>query len=288
VAVILAAASAGLALSVGPAPATSPTVQQSTDLQPVEQRSAARLLRPVPAPEPAPEPAPAPAQAADDHPLAGIRIALDPGHQLGNRNFPARIHHLVPAGGFNKPCNTTGTETNSGYPEATFNFALASEVRARLEALGATVLLTRDRNSELLWGPCVDARGRFGAEVGAVLAVSLHADGAPSWGRGFHVIEPASRSPWTTDIAVSSQRLAHELRDALDEHGIPRSTYVGDGTGLDVRSDLATLNLSDVPIAMIEIGNMRNASDANRMTSTSGRTTYADAVVAGIRAYLAR
>jgi N-acetylmuramoyl-L-alanine amidase len=46
--------------------------------------------------------------------------------------------------------------------------------------------------------------------------------------------------------------------------------------------------MSDVPVAMIEIGNMRNPGDAHRMTSTSGRARYANAVVRGIRAYLGR
>jgi len=221
-------------------------------------------------------------------PLAGVRIALDPGHQLGNHNFPRQIRRLVPAGGFEKPCNTTGTSTNGGYPEATLTFRVARRVQARLEALGAEVLLTRTRNSEALWGPCVDARGEFGAKVGARLTVSLHGDGAAASGRGFHVIAPTARSPWTTDIAAPSLRLAKALRAGFDATGLPRSTYVGHGTALSVRSDLGTLNMSDVPVAMIEMGNMRNPSDAHRMTTRKGRLAYARAVVRGIRAYLAR
>ena len=221
-------------------------------------------------------------------PLSGIRIALDPGHQLGNHNYPEQIRRLVPAGGFDKPCNTTGAATNGGYPEATLNFRIARKVQDRLEALGARVFLTRTRNSESLWGPCVDTRGEFGELVGARLTVSLHADGAPSSGRGFHVIAPRSRSPWTTDIARPSRRLAKALRAGMDARGLPRSTYIGDGTALSIRSDLGTLNLSDVPVAMLEVGNMRNASDAHRMTTRKGRTKYARAVVRGIRLYLGR
>jgi len=221
-------------------------------------------------------------------PLAGTRIALDPGHQLGNHNFPAQIGRPVPAGGFMKPCNTTGTSTNGGYPEATLNFRIARLVQARLEALGAQVALTRTRNSQALWGPCVDARGEFGARVGAQLMVSLHGDGAAAGAHGFHVIAPTARSPWTTDIAVRSLRLARALRSGFDALGVPRSTYVGGGSALSIRSDLATLNMSDVPVAMLEVGNMRNRSDAHRMTTTTGRATYARAVVRGIRLYLAR
>ena len=65
-------------------------------------------------------------------PLAGRVVVIDPGHQLGNHNFPRRIHRLVPAGGFRKPCNTTGTATNGGYPEASLTWDVALRLRERL------------------------------------------------------------------------------------------------------------------------------------------------------------
>jgi N-acetylmuramoyl-L-alanine amidase len=228
------------------------------------------------------------AAATGGRPLAGIRIALDPGHQLGNHNFVSRINRPVQAGGFTKPCNTTGTATNGGYPEATATFRISRQVAARLRDLGATVVLTRTRNSQSLWGPCVDVRGRFGAKVGARLMVSLHADGAASPGRGFHVIAPRRRSPWTTDIAAPSLRLAKALRAGLDAGGLTRSTYLAGGSALTIRADLATLNLADVPTAMVELGNMRNAGDARRLSTPSGESTYAAALVRGIRTYLHR
>ncbi len=232
--------------------------------------------------------APKPRRATAPRPLAGITIALDPGHQLGNRNFPRQINALVEAGGFRKPCNSTGTATDAGVPEATVAWQVTRAVRKRLRALGAGVPLTRGSNSERRWGPCVNARGQFGKRVGARLTVSLHADGAGSSGRGFHVISPSRRAPWTSDIAVPSLRLAKALRAGLDSYGVPRADYTAGGTGLHVRGDLGTLNLSDVPAAMIELGNMRNSGDARRMTSASGRARYADAVVRGIRTYLER
>ena len=117
-------------------------------------------------------------------PLRSITIALDPGHQLGNRRFPRESNALVPTGGFEKPCNTTGTATASGVPEATVTFRLARAVEQRLGALGAKVRMTRNANSDDQWGPCVDARGQFGERVGAQAMVSLHADGASAQDRG--------------------------------------------------------------------------------------------------------
>ena len=221
-------------------------------------------------------------------PLAGVRIALDPGHQLGNHNFPAKINQLVPAGGFSKPCNTTGTATNGGYAESTLNFRIANLAKTRLEDLGATVLLTRSTDSQDKWGPCVDRRGEFGKSVGAALMVSIHGDGAPSGDHGFHVIAPTRRYPWTTDISGRSLQLAKAVRAGFDTWDVPRSNYVGGGTALNIRSDLGTLNMSDVPVAMVEVGNMKDRSDAHRMTTYAGRLDYARGVVNGIRRYLGR
>ena len=64
------------------------------------------------------------------------------------------------------------------------------------------------------------------------------------------------------------------------------SNYTAGGDGLDYRSDLGTLNLSDVPVAMVELGNMRNARDAHRMTTPQGRATYARALANAVRAFL--
>ena len=75
---------------------------------------------------------PAPRRSAAGGPLAGRVVVLDPGHQLGNHHFPGEINRLVPAGGFRKPCNTTGTATNGGYPEATFAWDVTLRLRERL------------------------------------------------------------------------------------------------------------------------------------------------------------
>ena len=59
-------------------------------------------------------------------PLAGRTILVDPGHNGGNATHPAAINRLVPAGGFRKACDTTGTATNDGrLTEAAFTFDVA-------------------------------------------------------------------------------------------------------------------------------------------------------------------
>jgi N-acetylmuramoyl-L-alanine amidase len=232
-----------------------------------------------------------PASGGADLPLAGRVVVLDPGHQLGNHHFPRRISRLVPAGGFRKPCNTTGTATNRGYPEASFAYDVALRLRERLRELGAVVRMTRHSNRQDRWGPCVDERGRAGnvlADGGSAdLKLSIHGDGSLQRGaHGFHVIAPPDRAPWTHDIYRTSRTLALVTRDALLDRGLPVATYVAGGDGLAVRSDLGTLNLSDVPTVMVELGNMRNRADARRMSRPAGRQWYARALGLAVRRYL--
>lgn len=230
----------------------------------------------------------APTVAVDEVlPLEGRVVVIDAGHQLGNHNFPRKTSRLVPAGGFKKPCNTTGAATRSGFAEATLNFRVSRLVRARLVELGARVWMTRTSNRQDRWGPCVDSRGRRGNRAGADLKLSIHADGSTASGaRGFHVIAPTDRRRWTHDIFRPSRRLAREVRSSLRQSDVPVANYTAGGDGLDFRGDLATLNLADVPSVMVELGNMRNRRDAHRMTSDGGRATYARGLVRAVRSFL--
>ena len=212
---------------------------------------------------------------------------IDPGHQLGNHNFPRRINRLVPAGGFRKPCNSTGTATRAGYAEATFVWRVSLRVRDRLRALGARVVMTRRSNRQDRWGPCVDVRGRAGNRIGADLKLSVHADGSYAAGaRGFHVIRPTDRAPWTADIFGPSRRLAVAVRAALRRTGFAPANYIAGGDGIDARSYLGTLNLSDVPTVMVELGNMKSRAEARVMTSRRGQARYGAGLVAGVRRFL--
>jgi N-acetylmuramoyl-L-alanine amidase len=228
--------------------------------------------------------APSTSPAAPPPPLAGRTVVLDPGHNRDNGRYPQQINRLVDAGGFSKACNTTGTATNAGVREATVNWLLAQEVRARLEALGARVVLTRQDDAG--WGPCIDERASIANREGAALLLSLHADGAAAGAHGFHVIHPGLRAGWTDDIAAPSEQAAVIVRDALVAGGLTPATYIG-RAGLDERTDLGTLNVADVPAVMLEAGNLRNAGDAALLTDPAGRARVADALTTAVSRFLA-
>jgi N-acetylmuramoyl-L-alanine amidase len=210
-------------------------------------------------------------------------IVLDPGHNGANATHTAEINRQVPAGrGRMKPCNTTGTATNAGYPEHAFTWDVAVRVRDLLAAQGIQVVMTRQDDSGV--GPCVDQRAATGNQSGAAAVVSIHADGSTNTSaHGFHVAY--SSPPLNEAQGEPSTRLAATLRDAMVSAGFPISTYIG-SNGLSARDDLGGLNLSERPAVLVECGNMRNAAEAAAFSGPAGRQSYAAAIAAGILAYL--
>jgi N-acetylmuramoyl-L-alanine amidase len=213
----------------------------------------------------------------------GQVVVLDPGHNGENASHPSEINKLVPAGrGDEKACNTTGTSTNAGYSEHAFNFDVAVRVRAILAAKGYHVVMTRSNDTGV--GPCVNERAAVGNSAGAAAVVSIHGDGSTSSGaHGFHV--EYSSPPLNAEQGPPSVRLATVLRDTVRSAGFTTANYIGK-SGLFARPDLGGLNLSVRPTALIECGNMRNAADAATMTSSTGRQRIANAIAAGIIAYV--
>jgi N-acetylmuramoyl-L-alanine amidase len=227
---------------------------------------------------------PTSADRVDLAPLSGKTIVVDPGHNGGNASNPDEIDRLVPAGGFKKACDTTGAATNDGkLAEPAFTWDVAKRLRRLLQAQGATVVFTRKNNKGV--GPCINKRAAIGNRAKADAAISIHADGGPPGGRGFHVIYPGLVRGYTEPILKPSRRLALDLRAALDAAGLTRATYIGK-KGLSKRTDLGGLNLSKVPKVFVELGNMRNAGDATKLESKAWRESVAIALRDGLAGYV--
>ena len=221
-------------------------------------------------------------------PLKGKTVVIDPGHNPDNYKYPHQINSRVWIGNGYTSCDTTGTSTNSGYPEADFTLDVARRVRAILQAEGAKVVFTQDGN--LAWGPCVTQRAAIGNAAHANAAISIHGDGAPASDHGFHVILPAlvdTGGANTRSIVTPSHTLGVDVRSAFAKATKePFANYVNGGTGMIVRHDLGGLNMSRVPKIFIECGNMRNATDAREMTTAAWRERAAQGIAAGLAAFL--
>jgi len=221
---------------------------------------------------------PAPPANAETN-VAGRSVFLDPGHSGVN---DSSISRQVPNGRDGmRDCQTTGTSTNNGFPEHVFNWDVVLRIQDALQGLGVQTGLSRTNDNAL--GPCVDQRAAEANAAHPDAIVSIHADGGPPWGSGFHVnyssppLYPAQRGP--------ALQLADTIRDFLSSAGFNRSDYVG-SDGLYGRADLAGLNFAQYPAVLVELGNMRNPEDSATMETVEGRARYAQAVTNGIVAYL--
>ena len=267
-------------------PVAAPAPSSAGSAAPQAATVAPTGTRPVPRPAASPTASPTGSPAAPPTSASPARrpvVVIDPGHNGGNIGHLSQVTRLVDAGhGERKPCNEIGASTAAGYAEHAFTWDVAARLRSLLAARGIDVRLTRSSDHGV--GPCVDARGRFGNAVKADAVVSVHADGGPASGTGFHVIEAARPAG---DKAASTA-LALAVRKAmLAGSGLRYATYIAGGDGLDVRDDLAGLTLSGRPTVMVEAGNMANRADAALQTSAAGRQRVAAALATGVLAFLA-
>jgi N-acetylmuramoyl-L-alanine amidase len=216
-------------------------------------------------------------------PLAGKTVGIDPGHNGKNYAHPKYINRQIWNGREHENCNTTGTSTNGGYAEARFTWRVAKDLRRDLRAEGAHVVMTRHNNHG--FGPCVNRRARIINHAHAAVGIDIHGDGGPPSGRGFAVLEPV-RDKANRHVVGRSAKFGHVLRRAILA-GTPMPTSSYDGRrGITHRNDLAGLNLTKVPLVLIECGNMRNRTDAHLMTSRHFQRKLARAFATAITKFV--
>lgn len=275
---VLAAATLALGLTAGCGSA-------SDDAAPAPVRSSSAPASPSPTASShatTPPSAPAPTRHQPRSILAGKVIGIDPGHNGANHTDLGFIDHQIWNGRGYESCNTTGTATNAGYPEATYTWGVATTLRTLLLRAGAKVVMTRHDNHSV--GPCVDQRAKIINNAHADVAIDIHGDGAPAGDRGFTILQPVPSG--TNDAVVpESRQYARILRDSFEKTGMPVSNYSG-SDGLTTRDDLAGLNLTTVPQVLLECGNMRNAQDAALLTSPAFQRKAASRIMAAMAAFL--
>ncbi len=228
---------------------------------------------------------PAPTTSPATGGLAATVVTIDPGHNGGNASHPAAINRQVDAGGGRrKACDTTGTETSDRrLSEHAFTLDVARRLQRQLEADGVRVVMTRTTDRGV--GPCIDRRAAIGNAARSDAAISIHADGGPPTGRGFHVIRPKGVRGQSRALLATSDLLARRVRSALRAKGYRPASYIGTA-GLDLRDDLGGLNLSQVPKVLVELGNMRNRADARLLKQSAQRERMAEALAAALRVQL--
>lgn len=204
-----------------------------------------------------------------------MKVLLDPGHNGGPRQGAYNSRQVPDGRGGYKDCQTTGTSTDAGYPEHRFNWEVAIRLQKLLQDKGATVTLTRPDDAGL--GPCVDERGAM--TKGHDVVISIHGNGTVNRSvKGFFAI--VSDPPLNKAQGQPSIDLARCLNKALADAGFTPSRNYPDQ--ISRRRDIAGVALSEAPMVMMELGEMRNPDEAAVMSSPDGQQRYAEALCDGL------
>ena len=138
---------------------------------------------------------------------------IDPGHNGLNgdragRDQPARVQrHRV-----RDVRHDRHGDGRAATPRRSSTSPWPRDLRADLQAEGATVVMTRPNNDGV--GPCVTTRAAILNDAHVDVAVDIHADGGPPGGRGFTVLEPVADGP-NDGVIARSAAFAAVLRDAF-------------------------------------------------------------------------
>ena len=183
--------------------------------------------------------------AADLH---GHTVCIDPGH------------------GGTQP----GAETD-GIRESDLTLAIALQLRDILEDAGATVLMTRETDTDV----GLEERAGMANDAGAELFVSIHQNILPD-NASVHGAETWIYSAQTQDaVALASQIQSCLIaRTGAEDRGIYES------------SGLVVLNRTQMAACLVECGFMSNGSELERLSSEQGQAQIALGIAEGVAAYL--
>lgn len=203
-------------------------------------------------------------------PLKGVKIGIDPGHQLkGNNEKEAD----APGSSTMKAKVSTGTRgVSTGIPEYQTDLDIALLLRDALTALGAEVKMTRETND-------VDISNQERAivmnEWGADFVIRIHCNGSTDQsasGAGMYVRK-------TGVFAEESAALGSYLLSGVCEiAGAKR-------TGVYKRDTYTGLNWSEVPCVLAELGYMTNPEEDKKLNDPEYQRLLVIGLATGMSLY---
>lgn len=203
-------------------------------------------------------------------PLTGVSVGIDPGHQ---EHANSDTEPIAPNSSEMKQKVLSGTAgVRTGIPEYVTNLEISLQLRDALQALGATVYMTRETND-------VDIsnmeRALMFNELGVDLALRIHCNGAND-----HSVQGAGTYVRRTGEKQAESELAGELiLDALCEYtGAKRQ-------GVYLRDTYTGQNWSTVPCVMVEMGYMSNPEEDEKLNDPEYQKLLVAGIAEGVRRY---
>lgn len=158
------------------------------------------------------------------------------------------------------------------YNEKDIALSVTKKVKAKLEAKGINVIMTRTGDTY----PTLDARPALANEEGAVIFVSIHLNSTTSAvtaAKGIEVYYSEQNND--DELGVTSKELAKKILNAAVDAAGAKSRGVKSGNLLVNRKCL-------MPSALVELGFMNNPEELELLTSESYQNKLATGIANGI------
>lgn len=202
-------------------------------------------------------------------------IVLNAGHQkVQDKNQEP----LGPGSSETKNRVTSGTRgVVTGMYEYELNLLMAEKLEKRLLEEGFSVKMVRTSHEVSLSNK---ERAEMANAWGADLYISIHANGSEnSKERGILTIYPSKDNPFVSHLSEESRRLSELLHDAMVEKtgAIP--------VGAVAMDHMVSLNWSEVPATIIEMGYMSNRQEDVLLSEEAYQAKLVEGMVEGIKAY---
>jgi N-acetylmuramoyl-L-alanine amidase len=184
-------------------------------------------------------------------------------------------HIVIDPGHGGKSLGAVGRERDSVVYEKDITLAIAQRVQALLLKEKATVTMTREDDST------VDLydRPKLANEKGADFFISIHCDSTP---------KPNSASGTTTYYHASDPD-GRALAQAIQKHLAAVTGLPNRGAQTDTaiyQSGFAVLRRSEMPAVLIEVAYINNDKDRAKLKDPKFQQKVAEAIVAGLKAYV--
>ncbi len=200
-------------------------------------------------------------------------IGIDPGHQIRGNNGTEPIGPGSSTKKTKVAGGTSGVATKKPEYQLTLEIGLA--LKKELINRGYKVVMTRDKNDVDITN--IERAQKLNKKCD--VAIRLHADGAASSARGASVLYPSANNPYVASLSDASGKLSKCVIDSYCE-----ATGISN-RGTSLRDDLTGTNWSTIPVTLLEMGFMTNASDDSYMSSADGQAAMVKGIANGIDKY---
>lgn len=198
-------------------------------------------------------------------------VVIDPGHGAGgNSGYELQS----PDSSITKVKDGGGTEgVATGVPEYVVTLKVAEKLKTLLEQRNYTVIMTKTQASE---APGNIERAEVGNNNNADLVIRIHCDGMDNRSvTGASMLVPAPVGYAANISSISTEYGQTILNDLVSNVGM-------NNRGVVERSDLTGFNWSKVPVVLVEMGFMSNATEDNLLNDDSYQNQLAQGLCNGI------